>query len=67
MHQSRVIILPDLGPEVALEDSVLREVEAAWEKIVVEEGKGEGGFMVFEDRGDPPDYDNDHDGVEDVF
>lgn len=36
--------------DIALDDSVLREVEAAWEKIVGEE-KGDG-FMVFEDRGD---------------
>lgn len=55
-QQSRVIILQDLGPEIALEDSMLHEVEAAWEKIVGVEGKGEG-FMVFDDRGDAEDYD----------
>ena len=67
-QQPRVIILPDLGPEIALEDSVLREVEAAWKKIVGEEGKGEG-FMVFEDRGDAEGYDDDNDngGGEDGF
>lgn len=66
--QPQVIILPDLGPEIALEDSVLREVEAAWEEIVGEEEKGEG-FMVFEDRGDTQGYDDDNDngGDEDRF
>lgn len=61
--QSRVMKLPDLGPDIALEDSVLREVEAAWEKIVGKE-KAEG-FMVFEDRGDAEG--NDNDGFEDEF
>lgn len=48
--QSRIITLPELGPDLALDDSVLLEVRAAWERIVGEE-KGDG-FMVFEDRGD---------------
>lgn len=61
--QSRVIILPELGPDIALEDSVLREVETAWEKIVGEE-KGEG-FMLFEDRGERQGNDNDE--AEDEF
>lgn len=62
-QQSRVIILPDLGPEIAVEDSVLHEVEAAWEKIIGEEGKGEE-FMVFEDRGDAENYNDDDNGAD---
>ena len=48
LDNSRVIRLPYLGPELALEDSVLRDVKAAWERIVGEDS-GEG-FMIFEDR-----------------
>ena len=62
--QSRVIKLPDLGPDIALEDSVLQEVEAAWEKIVGEEKGHGGGFMVFEDRGGDAESNDDDDGVE---
>lgn len=45
---SQIIILPDLGPDLAVDDSLLDNVKDAWEKIVGEE-KGDG-FMVFEDR-----------------
>ena len=41
-----VIQLPDLGSGLALEDDVLKQVKAAYEKIM---GEGKG-FMIFEDR-----------------
>lgn len=45
---SQIILLPDLGPNMVVEDSLVENVKDVWEKIVGEE-KGEG-FMVFEDR-----------------
>lgn len=59
-NDPRMIQLPDLGPDLALEDSVLRNVKAAWEKIVGEDV--EAGFMIFEDRegmGDEDEGDDD--------
>ena len=47
--QSRIIKLPELGLDLALDDSVLEEVKAAWKKIVGEEEAAKG-FMLFEDR-----------------
>lgn len=45
---SQIILLPDLSPNLVVEDSLLDNVKDVWEKIVGEE-KGDG-FMVFEDR-----------------
>lgn len=45
---SQIILLPDLSPNLVVEDSLLDNVKDAWEKIVGEE-KGDG-FMIFEDR-----------------
>lgn len=45
---SQVILLPDLSPNLILDDSLLDNIKDAWERIVGEE-KGDG-FMVFEDR-----------------
>lgn len=42
-----VMQLPDLAPGLVLEDDVLKQVRAAYEKIMGEE---EGAFMTFEDR-----------------
>ena len=59
-NDPRMIQLPDLGPDLALEDSVLRSVKAAWERIVGEDV--EAGFMIFEDRegmGDEDEGDDD--------
>ena len=48
MKEDHIIQLPDLAPGLVLEDSALKIVQEAWEKIVGNE-TGEG-FMVFEDR-----------------
>lgn len=45
---SQLILLPDLSPNLILDDSLLENIKDAWERIVGEE-KGDG-FMVFEDR-----------------
>lgn len=45
---SRIILLPDLSPNLVVDDSLLDNIKDAWERIVGEE-KGDG-FMVFEDR-----------------
>lgn len=45
---SQVILLPDLSPNLILDDSLLDNIKDAWERIVGEE-QGDG-FMVFEDR-----------------
>lgn len=42
-----VLQLPDLALGLVLEDDVLKQVRAAYEKIMGEE---EGAFMTFEDR-----------------
>lgn len=60
-NDSRIIQLPCLGPDLALEDSVLRNVKAAWERIVGEE-RGDG-FMIFEDREGMGDEDEGDDGI----
>ncbi len=44
---SRVLQLPDLPPGLVLEDRLLRNVRATWEKIIG--GNGEG-FMQFGER-----------------
>lgn len=45
---SQIILLPDLSPNLVVDDSLLDNIKDAWERIVGEE-KGDG-FMVFEDR-----------------
>lgn len=45
---SQIILLPDLSPNLIVDDSLLDNIKDAWETIVGEE-KGDG-FMVFEDR-----------------
>lgn len=45
---SQLIFLPDLSPNLIVDDSLLDNIKDAWERIVGEE-KGDG-FMVFEDR-----------------
>ncbi|KAL9025987.1 MAG: hypothetical protein Q9196_005278 [Gyalolechia fulgens] len=49
-RQSGVLYLQDLGPSLALEDDVLRDVRAVWECITADDGDARGGFMQFEDR-----------------
>lgn len=44
----QIVPLLDLAPDVALEDSVLQNVHAAWKKIVGDD-TGDG-FLKFEDR-----------------
>lgn len=46
--ESQIILLPDLSPNLIVDDSLLDNIKDAWERIVGEE-KGDG-FMVFEDR-----------------
>lgn len=48
LNDPRIMLLHDLNPGLALEDSVLNNVKAVWEQIVGEETGG--GFMMFEDR-----------------
>ena len=49
-QQSGIIHLKDLGPSLAFEDEVLRDVKTAWERITADDGDARGGFMSFEDR-----------------
>ena len=44
-----VIQMPDVPPGPVLEDEVLRNVRATWERIVGDDDVGKG-FMTFEDR-----------------
>ncbi len=44
---NRILQLQDIPPGVSLEDDLLRNVRAAWEKITGGEGEG---FMQFADR-----------------
>lgn len=53
---SQLILLPDLSPNLILDDSLLDNIKDAWERIVGEE-KGDG-FMVFEDRERLSDYES---------
>ncbi len=41
--------MPDVPPGPVLEDEVLRNVRATWERIVGDDDVGKG-FMTFEDR-----------------
>ncbi|KAL8790677.1 MAG: hypothetical protein Q9213_000525 [Squamulea squamosa] len=45
-----VVYLQDLGPSLALEDEVLNDVRAVWERITADDGDARGAFMQFEDR-----------------
>lgn len=50
---NHIIQLSQVPPGPILEDEVLRDVRAAWERIVAEDGDGDvgrGSFMVFDDR-----------------
>lgn len=49
--------LPDLQPGLALEDDVLRHVQAVYNRIIGDEGAA---FMMFEDREGTGDEDNDN-------
>lgn len=49
-QRSGIFHLKDLSPSLALEDEVLRDVRAAWERITAEDGELRGGFLQFEDR-----------------
>ncbi|KAL8894411.1 MAG: hypothetical protein Q9207_008506, partial [Kuettlingeria erythrocarpa] len=44
------IRLQDLAPSLALEDEVLKDVQAAWERITADDGAARGRFLQFEDR-----------------
>ncbi|KAL8916783.1 MAG: hypothetical protein Q9172_006125 [Xanthocarpia lactea] len=45
-----IIHLQDLGPSLALEDEVLKDVRAAWERITADDGDDRGAFMQFDNR-----------------
>lgn len=45
---SQIILLPDLSPNLVVDDSLLENVKDAWEKIMGEVKSD--GFMDFEDR-----------------
>ncbi len=44
------IRLQELTPSLALEDEVLKDVRAAWERITADDGDARGRFLLFEDR-----------------
>ena len=47
LSNDHVLRLPDLAPGLELEDDVLKHVQAAYNRIIGDEGAA---FMVFEDR-----------------
>ncbi|KAL8750003.1 MAG: hypothetical protein Q9184_006586 [Pyrenodesmia sp. 2 TL-2023] len=49
-QRSGILHLQDLAPSLALEDDVLRDVRAVWERITADDGDARGGFLQFEDR-----------------
>ncbi|KAL8768997.1 MAG: hypothetical protein Q9209_004914 [Squamulea sp. 1 TL-2023] len=49
-QQCSVVYLQDLGPSLALEDDVLNDVRAVWERITADDRDRRGAFMQFEDR-----------------
>ena len=57
LSNDHILRLPDLQPGLALEDDVLRHVQAVYNRIVGEEGAA---FMVFEDKEGTGDEDNDN-------
>ncbi|KAL8945534.1 MAG: hypothetical protein Q9183_008057, partial [Haloplaca sp. 2 TL-2023] len=48
--RSGILRLQDLGPSLALEDDVLRDVRRAWNVITADEGDARGSFIVFGER-----------------
>ena len=57
LSNDHILRLPDVGPGLTLEDDVLRHVQAAYNKIIGEEGAA---FMIFDDREGTGDDDNDN-------
>ena len=57
LSNDHILRLPDLAPGLALEDDVLKYVQAAYSRIVGDEGAA---FMIFEDREGTGDDDNDN-------
>ena len=57
LSNDHTLRLPDLQPGLALEDDVLKHVQAAYNRIVGDEGTA---FMLFEDRDGTGDDDNDN-------
>ena len=57
LSNDHILRLPDLQPGLALDDDVLKHVQAVYNRIVGEEGAA---FMVFEDREGTGDEDNDN-------
>ena len=57
LSNDHVLRLPDLAPELALEDDVLKHVQAAYNRVVGEEGAA---FMIFEDREGTGDDENEN-------
>ncbi|KAL8984441.1 MAG: hypothetical protein Q9205_001580 [Flavoplaca limonia] len=45
-----IIRLQHLSPSLALDDNVLKDVRAVWERITLDDGDARGAFMQFEDR-----------------
>ena len=57
LANDHILRLPDLQPGLALEDDVLKHVQAVYNRIVGDEGAA---FMMFEDREGTGDDDNDN-------
>ena len=57
LFNDHVLRLPDLAPGLALEDDVLKHVQAAYNRIVGDEGAA---FMIFKDREGTGDDDNEN-------
>ena len=57
LSNDHILRLPDLQPGLALEDDVLKHVQAVYNNIVGDEGAA---FMLFEDREGTGDDDNDN-------
>ncbi|KAL8672711.1 MAG: hypothetical protein Q9168_002836 [Polycauliona sp. 1 TL-2023] len=49
-HDCGIIHLQDLGPSLALDDDVLKDVRAVWDRITFDDKGTSGAFMQFEDR-----------------
>ncbi|KAL8871780.1 MAG: hypothetical protein Q9174_002457, partial [Haloplaca sp. 1 TL-2023] len=59
-QKSGLLRLQDLGPSLALEDEVLRDVRRVWDVVTADDGEARGAFMVFGEReGLGEDADND--------
>ena len=57
LSNDHILRLPDLAPGLALDDDVLKHVQAAYHRIVGDEGAA---FMIFEDREGTGDDDNEN-------